>query len=191
MTLELRQLRHLLALADHGGVGRAAAALEMTQPALTRSLRELERKAGAALFYRSRRGITPTDEGRLLIQRAVQLVAVADELDRDLARGRVPGSGQVTLGAGPYPAETIVPTAMAGFAMRNPLVRLRVVVRDWDELLRRLRGREIDFFVGETSTLDCEPDLDVEALGTRAAKDREAIAPHARAHFGDGHDGGG
>ena len=164
MTLELRPLRHLLALADHGGVGRAAAVLEMTQPALTRSLKELERKAGAALFYRSRRGITPTDEGRLLIQRARQLVAVADELDRDLARGRVPGSGQVVLGAGPYPAETIVPTAMASFAMRNPLVRLRVVVRDWDELLRRLRGREIDFFVGETSTLDREPDLDVEAL---------------------------
>lgn len=164
MPLELRQLRHLLALADHGGIGRAAVALGMTQPALTRSLKELERQVGVALFDRSRSGVTPTDDGRLFIQRARALVYAADELDRDVFRGRAPGSGQVTLGAGPYPAETIVPSAMARFAAGHPLVRVRVVVRDWDELLRRLRQREVDFFVSETSTLDREPDLDVELL---------------------------
>ncbi len=164
MTLELRQLRHLLALADHGGVGRAAAALGMTQPALTRSLKELERQVGVALFDRSRSGVAPTDEGRLLTQRAREVVQLADELDRDAVRSRVPGSGQVLLGAGPYPAETIVPAAMASLSDRDPLVRVRVVVRDWDELLHRLRRREVDFFVGETSTLDREPDLDVEVL---------------------------
>ena len=164
MTLELRHLRHLLALADHGSVGRAAAALGMTQPALTRSLKELERQVGAALFDRSRTGVAPTDEGRLLIQRAREVVRVADELDRDVVRARVSGAARVVLGAGPYPAETIVPAAMAPFARQDPLVQVRVIVRDWDDLARRLRRREVDFFVGETSTLDREPDLEVEAL---------------------------
>lgn len=138
----------------------------MTQPALTRSLKEPERQVGVALFDRSRSGIEPTDEGRLLILRAREVVQLADELDRNAGRSRVPGSGQVVLGAGPYPAETIVPAAMAPFADRNPLVRVRVIVRDWDELLQRLRRREVDFFVAETSTLDREPDLDVEVLAT-------------------------
>ncbi len=165
MTLDLRRLRHLLALAEHGSFGRAAAALRMTQPALSRSIKLLEEATGAALFERSVSGATPTDEGRLLIQRARELVHAADELDREVLRRRVPGSGQVVVGAGPYPGETIVPMALARFVAAHPLVRVRVVIRgDWDELLRRLRAREVDLFVAETSTLDGEHDLEVERL---------------------------
>ena len=163
MTLDLRALRQLLALADHGSFGRAAAALRMTQPALSRSMKGLEAEVGAELFERSPTGAVPTDEGRLLIERARELVRAADELDRELLRRRVPGAGQVAFGAGPYPGETIVPAALTRFMAAHPLVRVRVVVRgDWDELLRRLRARELDFFVAETSTLDAEHDLDVE-----------------------------
>jgi DNA-binding transcriptional LysR family regulator len=163
MALDLRALRQLLALADHGSFGRAAAALRMTQPALSRSMKGLEAEVGAELFERSPTGAVPTDEGRLLIERARELVRAADELDRELLRRRVPGAGQVALGAGPYPGETIVPAALTRFMAAHPLVRVRVVVRgDWDELLRRLRARELDFFVAETSTLDAEHDLDVE-----------------------------
>lgn len=164
MTIELRQLRFLLALAKHGSLGRAAVALGMTQPALTRALKILEQQTGSTLFERSKSGVAPTDQGRLLIQRAREVVEVADELIRDLVRSRVAGAGQVVLGAGPYPAETVVPAAMTTFVVENPLVRVRVLVRDWDELLRQLRRHEVDFFVSETSTLDGEPDLDVEAL---------------------------
>jgi DNA-binding transcriptional LysR family regulator len=165
MTIDLRQLRHLLALAEHGSFGRAAAALRMTQPALSRSMKILEQEVGAELFARSATGVTPTDEGRLLIQRARGLVHAADELDREVVRQRVSGSGQLVMGAGPYPAETIVPAALSEFAASHPLVRVRVVIRgDWDDLLRRLRARELDFFVAETSTFDGEHDLDVELL---------------------------
>jgi len=165
MTLDLRQLRHLLALAEHGSFGRAAVALGMTQPALSRSVQGLEQRVGAALFDRSRSGVSPTDEGRVLIVRARALVLAADDLDREVLRRRVPGSGYVSLGAGPYPSETIVPAALARFVATHPAIRVRVLVRgDWDELLRRLRSREVDFLVCETSTLDGEHDLDVERL---------------------------
>jgi DNA-binding transcriptional LysR family regulator len=165
MPLELRHLRHLLALAEHGSFGRAAAALRMTQPALSRSVQVIEQEVGAELFDRSATGVTPTDEGRLLIERARELVHAADELDREVLRRRVPGSGQLVMGVGPYPGETIVPAALTKFVAAHPLVRVRVLVRgDWDELLRRLRAREIEFLVAETSTFDDEHDLDVEAL---------------------------
>jgi DNA-binding transcriptional LysR family regulator len=165
MTLDLRKLRQFLALAEHGSFGRAATALRMTQPALSRNVKALEAEVGAELFERSAAGAIPTDEGRLLIERARELVRAADELDRELSRRRIPGAGQIAVGAGPYPGETIVPAAVARFIAAHPLVRVRVVVRgDWDELLRRLRARELDFLVAETSTLDAEHDLDVERL---------------------------
>jgi DNA-binding transcriptional LysR family regulator len=165
MPLDLRALRQLLALADHGSFGRAATALRMTQPALSRSMKALEAEVGAGLFERSATGAVPTDEGRLLIERARELVRAADELDRELLRRRVPGAGQIAVGAGPYPGETIVPAALTRFMAAHPLVRVRVIIRgDWDELLRRLRARELDFFVAETSTLDAEHDLDIDRL---------------------------
>jgi DNA-binding transcriptional LysR family regulator len=165
MTVDLRQLRHLLALADHGSFGRAAAALGMTQPALSRSMQSLERRVGAALFDRSRSGVTPTDVGRVLILRARAMVQAADELDREILQRKVPGSGHVSLGVGPYPGETIVPAALMCFVAEHPVIRVRVLVRgDWDELLRRLRAREVDFLVCELSTLDGEHDLDVAPL---------------------------
>ncbi|MBS0319716.1 MAG: LysR family transcriptional regulator [Proteobacteria bacterium] len=161
MTLELRQLRYLLALAEQGSLGRAAAALAMTQPALTRGLQQLEREVGAVLFERSKKGVAATDEGRVLVARAREVVAIADALDRDLLR-KEPSHVHVTLGAGPYPAETIVPGAVARCVARNPMTHVRVVIREWDELLRMLRKREIAFFVAETSTLDNEADLAIE-----------------------------
>jgi DNA-binding transcriptional LysR family regulator len=167
MTLDLRQLRHLLALADHGSFGRAAAALAITQPALSRSMQGLERRVGTALFERSKSGVAPTDEGRMLILRARALVHAADELDREVLRRKVPGAGQVAIGAGPYPGETIVPDALARFVASHPLVRVRAVVRgEWDELLRRLRARELEFLVCETSTLAGEHDLEVVPLSS-------------------------
>ena len=130
----------------------------------------LEERIGATLFDRSATGVVPTDEGRLLIQRARALIHAADDLDLELVRRRVPGSVQLVVGAGPYPAETIVPAALGEFAPAHPRVRVRVLVRgDWDDLLRRLRARELDFFVAETSTLDGEHDLEVERFAPHPA----------------------
>lgn len=165
MALELRQLRHVLALAQHGSFGRAAAALHMTQPALSRSLKLIESAIGSVLFDRSATGVTPTDQGRLLVRRARELVDAADELDREVARQRVGGTDQLNIGAGPYAGETIVPAALARFLSDNELVRVRVLQANWDEFPRRLRARELDFFVAEFSTLDGEHDLEVQPMG--------------------------
>jgi len=165
MALELRQLRHVLALAQHGSLGRAAAALHMTQPALSRSLKLIEWEVGSILFDRSAAGVTPTDQGRLMIRRARELVDAADELDLEVMRQRVGGTEQISVGAGSYAAETIVPATIARFLHTNESVRIRVTVRgNFDELPRLLRARQLDFLVVEFSTFGNQDDLDIEPM---------------------------
>jgi DNA-binding transcriptional LysR family regulator len=170
MALELRQLRHVLALAQHGSVGRAASALRMTQPALSRSLRQIEWETGSALFARSPSGVTPTDQGRLLLRRAQELVDAADELDREVVRQRVGGSGQLNVGAGPYPADTLLPAVLTRFLTRHDSVRVRVNVPvKLEDLPKLLRTHQLDFFVADYSTFATQDDLDVQPLARHQA----------------------
>ena len=74
MALDLHQLRQALALLEHGSFVRAAAALHISQPALSRSIQALERNFGNELFLRSASGVVPTDVGRLYLERARDLL---------------------------------------------------------------------------------------------------------------------
>jgi DNA-binding transcriptional LysR family regulator len=109
-------------------------------------------------------GAVPTDVGRLFVQRALQVVRLAEDLNQEVASSRSLRSGTVTIGGGPYPAESTLSLALTRFVDAYPQVNARLQVRDWDELLRRLRTRELDFFVAEISTLQHEPDLDVAPM---------------------------
>jgi len=164
MALELQQLRQAIALAEHGSFVRAAAALHMSQPALSRSIQNQERRFGSELFLRTSSGVVPTDLGRVYIERARDVLRLADELDRDAVTVGTLGAGRVAVGAGPYPAESFLGPAAVRFLEAYPKIAVQLHARDWDELLRELRGRELDFFVAETSTLQHEPDLDVMPL---------------------------
>jgi DNA-binding transcriptional LysR family regulator len=164
MSFELRQLRHVLALAEHGSFSRAALALNLSQPTLSRSIQAIEREVGTPLFHRTSSGATPTDIGRLFVQRARDVLKMADELDGADLRGGVPRSGRVTIGAGILPAESLVGPATAQFAGLYPGVSIELRVTNWDDLLRELRSHELDFFVAEVSTLEGEPDLAVEPM---------------------------
>lgn len=164
MSFELRQLRHVLALAEHGSFARAAVALHLSQPALSRSIQSFERHVGTSVFVRSGSGVVPTDFGRLLIQRARQITELANELGQQVMARRTLETGHVTVGGGPYPVESTLSTALARFISEHPRINVRLQVRDWDELLRRLRARELDFFVAETSTMLQEHDVDIEPM---------------------------
>jgi DNA-binding transcriptional LysR family regulator len=164
MHIDLQQLRHGLALAEHGSFVRAAAALHISQPALTRSIQTLERRFGSELFVRTRLRVVPTDEGLLYLERARELVRMADELGRDALAGSAARTGRAALGGGPFPAESFLPVAVTRYAKEFPRMSLQLRVGNWDELLQALRGRELDFFIAETSTLQRESDLEIARL---------------------------
>ena len=165
MSLEVRRMRHVIALADHGSFARAAAALGLSQPALSRSIQSVERDVGSSLFVRTPSGVEQTDTGRVYVARIRQIVELAEDLDRDIASERGLQSGQVHLGGGPYPAQSTLADALTRFVADYPRVVVRVMMRDWDELLRLLRAREIEFFVAEISTLGGQNDIEIEPMG--------------------------
>jgi len=187
MAFELQQLRQVIALAEHGSFVRAAAALHISQPALSRSIQGLERHLGSELFSRSSGGALPTDFGRLYIERARDLLRMADDLDREsVAQGKL-RTGRVAVGGGPFPAESFLGPAAVRFTENYPRVSVHLTARDWDELLRGLRSRELDFFVAESSTLLKEPDLEITPMS--AAHSLYFVARSGHPLAGRGHVG--
>ena len=164
MSLELRHMRHVIALAEHGSFARAATALGLSQSALSRSIQSVEHEVGSSLFVRSPHGVELTDSGRVFVTRIRQIAELTDDLDRDMVSERGLQSGHLHVGAGPYPAQSVLANALARFVADYPRIVVRVMMREWDELLRRLRAREIEFFVAEFSTFGSDNDLEVEPL---------------------------
>jgi DNA-binding transcriptional LysR family regulator len=164
MAFELQQLRQVIALAEHGSFVRAAAVLHISQPALSRSIQNLEKHLGSNLFVRSSGGAVPTDLGRLYIERARDLLRMADDLDREVVTQGNLRTGRVAVGGGPFTTESFLGLAAVRFTEQYPRVSVHLTARDWDELLRGLRSRELDFFVAESSTLQKEPDLEIVPL---------------------------
>jgi DNA-binding transcriptional LysR family regulator len=157
-------MRQILMLAELGSFARAAVGLHLSQPALSRSIQAAEQQVGSALFSRTPSGVVPTDIGRVLLQRARELVRMADELALELRSKGALQTGQLCVGSGPYPIETLITPALTRFIDAHPLVAVRLRLADWDVLLPQLRSRELDFFVAEISTLTQEADLLVEPL---------------------------
>ena len=102
---ELRLLRHALALARYRNFARAAEALHLTQPSLSRSIAVLEKDLGVRLFDRSKSGVRPTAYGELLLQRGAALVGGEDELRREIQLLAGLETGTLCIGAGPYPPD--------------------------------------------------------------------------------------
>jgi len=164
MDFDLRALAHARALADHASFARAARALHITQPALSRSIQQLERRLGVRLFDRGRGRVEPTETGRLFLVYARELLARASDLSREMAVIKGTGTGRLAIGAGTYPAEGIVDTAVAALLRQYPALSLRVVVDNWSNLLELLRKREVDLVIAEATLARADPELEVTAL---------------------------
>jgi DNA-binding transcriptional LysR family regulator len=123
MDFDLRLLRHARALAEEGSFSRAARAQHLTQPALTRSIQELERRTGIKLFDRSKGRVVPTDLGSVFLAQARELLGHAEALDREVATLRGSGTGNLVLGSGTFPTAIFVADAVAAFLRENPASR--------------------------------------------------------------------
>ena len=164
--VELRRLRHLMAVAEHRNFGRAAAACYLTQPALSRSIQALEAEVGAPLFDRGPRGVEPTDMGRLLLRHAAALDAGARDLDREIRLSKGLELGELRIGVGPWGGAVLVAPVIGRLHSQHPHLRMRVVVAPWRELPTRLRVRDVDIVVGALDQLQQLDDL--ERLGLSA-----------------------
>jgi len=164
MNFDLRQCRHVLALDQYRSFARAAESLGLTQPALTRSLQALEKSIGARLFDRDRARVEPTPVGERLIERARLLVSQARDIEQDLNQMLGLEVGLLRIGAGPYPADLSVGTALGRFVKNHPQVLVDLAVGDWPALTRRVTTGEIELVVADITYAGQDEQLVVEPL---------------------------
>src|SRR5512139_874978 len=169
MDFDLRQLRHARALAEQGSFARASRTLHLTQPALSRSIQELERRTGIRLFDRNKGRVEPTDLGALFLTQARMLLGHAEALGREVAAWRGTGTGSLVVGSGTFPTTLFMADAVSTFLGRNPGVGIRVQNDNWVALVAALRRREVDFIVAAEPPADESTDLAILSLSPRQA----------------------
>lgn len=149
--LRLPLLRVVDAVATHGSLLKASAALGLSQPALTKSLHELEDILQLQLFDRHPRGVYPTEAGRVFVRIARRVLAELRRLDEELDELSGPG-GTVALGALPVAAAGVLPGALVRLRATRPEVKVRLRQGRTEELLPLLAAGELDLIVGRLYT---------------------------------------
>jgi DNA-binding transcriptional LysR family regulator len=142
--LDVTRLRVLVAVARHGSVTAAARALNYAQPSVSHHLARLEAETGTKLVQRAGRGIRLTDAGRLLAERAVEVIGRLDAAENELVVFAGLRAGRLRLAAFPSALGTIVPTAAAILHDRHPGFDLRLTEAEPPEALRMLRAGYVD-----------------------------------------------
>lgn len=165
---DLRQLRHFVALAEHSHFARAAEAVHLSQPALSRSIQALESSLGCNLVDRHSRGISLTAHGELVLEHARRLLAGSRALSNAVSQLANLQTGELRLGCGPYPAARLLPRALGRLAQRYPRVRVELQIANWKELRDSLLNDAIELFVADSRELLTDPLLCVEVLQPHA-----------------------
>lgn len=162
--LKLHDLHVLVTVVQAGSMGKAAARLNSCQPAVSRSIAELEHALGVRLLDRSPHGVKPTGYGRALLEGGT---AVFDELHRavkNIEHLADPSAGEVRVGCSPLLAATCVSAAIDDLSRRYPRVVFRLVVGYGDMLHRELIERNVDLLIARRFRSIADDRLDYEFL---------------------------
>ena len=146
--MKLDQLQHLVAIVEHGSLRAAARRLQMPQPALTRSIRALEKELGEALFLRETTGMMLTAAGRRFHVRASAIANEARRARDEMAQHGGDDQGTVVLALSIMPHLGMLPYALKAFRQRYPQVRLQLIEGLFPDVESALRQGAIDFYLG-------------------------------------------
>jgi DNA-binding transcriptional LysR family regulator len=163
-NLKLRHLHLLVALDQFRHLGRAAEFLSLTQPAVSKTLAEIERQFGLALFHRSTRGTEPTDYGQTVVRFARAVLAEYDRTQDDIAAIASGAAGRVSVGAMVVAMPELLTGAVARLKAQSSQTRIVIEEGDLTRLLPRLRVGELDLIVGRLEPGYAAPDLRTEVL---------------------------
>ena len=164
MPIDLHLVEHAIALAQHRRYARAAKALHISQPTLSRSIAALEESLGVRLFDRGRGGVEPTVFGRLLLERGAVLLADAAALQREIQQLSGLEAGELVVGAGPFSAEISVGRAMTELLAKHPQIRARVACFDPEQIVRDVLAGRCDLGVADPGSTSRESQLQHETL---------------------------
>ncbi|MFD0739940.1 LysR substrate-binding domain-containing protein [Lysobacter koreensis] len=142
--MNLRDLKYLVALADHKHFGRAATASFVSQPTLSTQIKKLEDELGVSLVERAPRRVMLTPIGHDIAQRARKVIADVEQMAEIARRSQDPEAGTVRLGLFPTLAPYLLPHVLPGLRARFPRLELLLVEEKTDQILARLRDGRLD-----------------------------------------------
>lgn len=151
MTIEVPNLvllRHFVAIAEEGGITRAARRLRISQPALSKSLHRLEHILGVPLFVRHAGGAVLTEAGQRFLDHARNIGLEYEHAVQEINNLITKQEGAIRLGVGPVWASTIIPLAIPRFHRRFPRHQLQIRTGDVEHMIEDLRLGRIDIFAG-------------------------------------------
>ncbi|MDL2356020.1 MAG: LysR substrate-binding domain-containing protein [Pseudomonadota bacterium] len=162
--LKTRHLVLLVELGRHGSIMHAAEAANLTQPAASKLLGELEHALGVSLFERLPRGVAPTWYGKVLIRRAGAALAEMDAAHQEVMELLSGLRGRVAVGSVLTPSAGLVPPAVALLKSRHARVHVSISVDTSKLLVARLRDGEFDIVIGRILDTDAADELHFEPI---------------------------
>jgi DNA-binding transcriptional LysR family regulator len=159
------RLQHLLSIAEHAHFGRAAAALNISQPALSKSIKSLETDLGFQLLERSRKGTALTVFGELVVRHGALLIQAQSELLRELHLLSDLEIGSLRVALGPYPSVISGYEAAGKVLALHPHLKVSLRVGGWKEVARLVLDREADIGVAELSLVSDDRRFVTELVG--------------------------
>ena len=164
--MDIRQIQHFLAAVRHGNLTLAAAELNLSQPALTKSIQRLEKRFGVKLMERGRFGITPTAFGLALVEHAKVISAELHHAESAIDALRGVRRGHVVLGCGPSESARLLPLAITRLRKKHPDIRITVLYGLNEALMPMVRQGEAEFALSSVPGYSADPDLVHESLYT-------------------------
>jgi DNA-binding transcriptional LysR family regulator len=162
--IRLRHLYIMVAIADRGSVRDASEQLFLTQPAASRSLRELEEALGLVLFARTARGMELTEAGEALLPHARQIVTELGLMLRHGAELRDGTGGEIRIGTVLAGSARLLPDAVLALKQTRPDLQVRIIEAPPMTLHEQLMAGTLDLVVGRIQPIASLPGVDVEAL---------------------------
>lgn len=143
--MDIRVLQYFLAVAREESITKAAESLRMTQPPLSRQLKDLEEELGKQLLIRGGKRITLTEDGMLLRKRAEELVELMEKTKAELTCSGENIAGEIHIGSGETEAISFLAQAAANLQEKYPLIHYHIYSGDADRVLEKLDKGLIDF----------------------------------------------
>ncbi|MFE3894136.1 MULTISPECIES: LysR family transcriptional regulator [unclassified Priestia] len=143
--MEIRVLRYFLTVAREGNITKAADVLHVTQPTLSRQLKDLEQELGKKLFIRSSHSIILTDEGMLLRNRAEEIVNMVDKLEAEFSSMEETIGGDIYIGGGETEAMKHIARVAKDVQLRYPNIRYHLYSGNEEDITERLDKGLLDF----------------------------------------------
>lgn len=145
LPMEIRVLRYFIALANERNISKAAESLHLTQPTLSRQLKELEEQLETTLFIRGNREIVLTESGHYLLQKAKEIIDLVDRTEHNLSDSSQDIHGQIAIGCGETEGMRIIAKSLNKLQLKYPNIIIHLYSGNADDVSERLENGLLDF----------------------------------------------